>query len=822
MKAPKALARTEHRLQKLSSALVLAAYLGFLAPCQPSWAAAGIESAACQDSPVSDWISQLPAHQRRILPLDCMQLSATPIFSWAEARDRARDTPWLFTLRRVNSRTALLTRDDVQTSQLILSRDLASGDYEWSVSYKNIRGERVVSTWRHFSIQDQVTATRQATAKGANSEAHALPDGLSLSRSVASRTHPRLLPAGSSFESIAEAAQQADQLPVLNALRASARFALKQPLPSDPPMPASQSGLARAESDRAIRQSTRSQREYIETLAVVGRIDRDNALLESARQRLLGLAAWSPDGPSSEVASDQANREIYLALATGLDLFWQDLTDAERTRVTTALRARILQAVKALDYLEREPYDSHRISNVRWINQALLLAAGLPGFTEAQGLLARLWDLSRFTLSIWGGDDGSFGNGIAYGWYAFVGVVPYVATVRITTGIDLYQLSVLRRAGEQLIAFTAPNHKQPSAFGDETETQDLYSNYAPNYFRLHAQMTRDPVDAWYWQVNPANLSKPKAPLVWQLLLLGADNSPLPPPRTPVQNSWYFREAGLAALHVQTAQSARTSLFFRASRFGAFNHSHADQNSVVYVSKGQPLLINAGYYPYYNSPHHKSVTRATRYKNALTFDGGFGQSESRLGAPRPSDPLHSMDASGTLLRAEDVGSLSVLTGDATAAYRAANPATGVWVPLLSNAVRSVVMDRASGITLIYDWATSATPRRWELNFHSPQAFTLEGGTIKASQGGASVCLDTHGPASSFAQTMDWDVAPEVSQPAQAHGRFTVQAPSTELAHLTVLRDGCRGNALEVAQSGTRIQVNIGGQILTFDKRSVTQR
>lgn len=806
-------ARTEHRRQRLRGALVLAACVSFLAPCQPTWAA------ACQDTPISDWISQIPAHQRRILPLDCKQLTATPIFSWAEARDRARDTPWLFTLRRVNSSTALLTQDDVQTSQLILPRDLASGDYEWSVSYKNTRGAWVVSAWRRFSIQAPASALRKATTKTAASEAHAFPDGPSLSRSVASRAHPRLLPAGSSFESIAEAAQQADQLPVLNALRASARFALTQPLPLNPSKRGEAGTLAKVQDEHAMRHSARSQREYIETLAVIGRIDRDNALLDSARHRLQALADWSPDGPSSEAASDQTNREIYLALATGLDLFWQDLTDAERTRITTALRARILQAVKALDYLEREPYEAHRTSNVRWINQTLLLAAGLPGFSEAQGLLARLWDLSRFTLSIWGGDDGSFGNGIAYGWYAFVSAVPYVATVRITTGIDLYQLSVLRRAGEQLIAFTAPNHKQPSAFGDETETQDLYANYAPNYFRLHAQMTRDPVDAWYWQVNTANLSKPKDPLVWQLLLLGADNSPLPQPQAPMQNSWYFRDAGLAALHVKTAQSARTSLFFRSSRFGAFNHSHADQNSVVYVSQGQPLLINAGYYPYYDSPHHKSVTRATRYKNALTFDGGFGQSESRLGAPRPSDPLHSMDASGTLLRAEDIDSLSVLTGDATAAYRAANPATGTWVPLLSNAVRSVVMDRASGSTLIYDWATSATPRRWELNFHSPQAFTVDGGTVKASQGGASVCLDTHGPASSFTQTMDWDVAPEVSQPAQAHGRFTVQVPSTELAHLTVLRDGCRDSTLKLEQTGTRIQVTLGRQRVSFDKRQV---
>ncbi|MFY8018691.1 MAG: heparinase II/III domain-containing protein, partial [Inhella sp.] len=59
---------------------------------------------------------------------------------------------------------------------------------------------------------------------------------------------------------------------------------------------------------------------------------------------------------------------------------------------------------------------------------------------------------------------------------------------------------------------------------------------------------------------------------------------------------------------------------------ALNHGHADQNSYVFRVKGQDLLISGGYYPWYQSPHHAAVTRATRFKNALTFDGGIGQAE----------------------------------------------------------------------------------------------------------------------------------------------------------------------------------------------------
>lgn len=789
--------------------------------------AAGADGAGIPTCPLlpTDWLELMPSHQRRILPEDCQTLASTPLFSWAEARDRAGTAPWAFTLRQKGG-GVVHSRNDLAEPRLLLNLVLPAGEYEWAVSYTNTRGQGVASQWRRFAIGTAVTqaamlaATANTSAATAPAALASIPDGQAIAYTAMGKSRPRLVPAGSSYANIAAAAKTADYLPVLEALRASARFALAQPVPAAPPTPTTTADLAKVLNDRDVRQTARGQREYIETLAIVGRIDANAAMLSSARLRLLALAAWAPGGVSSEASNDQANREIYLALATGIDLFWAELSTSERNTITAALRARIIQAAAKLSYLDREPYDSHGIGNVRWINQALLLAAGLPGFPEAQALLARYWDLSRFTLGAWGDKDGSFGNGIAYGWYTFVSVVPYVAAVRSITGVNLYQFDYLRRAGEQLMAFTAPHRKQPSAFGDETETQELYAYYASNYYRLHAQMTRGPLDAWYWQVNPGNIAKPNQPLVWQLLLLGVDATPLPAPQAPAQHSWFFPDAGLAAMHVNAAQSARTSLFFRSSRFGAFNHSHADQNSVVYVSQGQPLLINAGYYPYYNSPHHKTVARATRYKNALTFDGGFGQSESVAGAARPADPAHSMDASGKLIHTETRAAWSVVTGDATRAYRAINPSTGTWVPLLTNAVRSVAMDRASGVTLIYDWATSATPRRWELNYHSPNAFNADASTVKASNGAASVCLDRHGPASSFAQTMAWDVAPEVSQPAQAHGRFTMLNPSTELAHLTVLRDGCRIQPTLVQQLGTRIQVTLGSQIVVFDKRAVT--
>lgn len=797
------------RCTAVALALVAAAHQPAVATPEPERPAAPLAS-GCAPL-VADWLARTPGHQRRIMPADCSRLGpGALLLSWAEPPDRAAGKPFTLNLRS-GAKAGSVGRFEVLTPRLIINEPLASGEYEWAVSYTSRGGDRVTTQWRRFSVDPLVAAASGGTAN--------LPTGLAIIKRVEGRSRPRVLPAGSSFDRIKIAAQAADHLPVLNALRTNALFALKQATPVEPVLGTNANATQVAQFGFMVHRTAVFQRQHIETLALIGQIDSNSDMLNAARQKLLALADWAPEGASGERANDHANREVYLAIAIGLDLLWDLLSTQERANLVAAARIRILGAHAALGFLDREPYESHRLVNVRGINQALMLLLGAAGFAEAPSLLAETWDLSRFTLSAWGDKDGSFGNGIAYAWYAFTSSVPYAAAVRAVSGVNLYEHAALRLAGNQLMAFTAPNHSSPSAFGDGAEVSDLYKYFAANHYRLHAQMTRDPVDAWYWQANPANFRSPNQPQIWQLLLLGVDAAPLPAPRAPDQHSWYSADAGLAAVHIDAARSQRTSLFFRSSRFGAFNHSHADQNSVVYVSQGQPLLINSGYYPYYDSPHHKAVTRATRYQNALTFDGGIGQSERGPNNAKPTEPVHSMDASGALVHAEDRGQLAVLTGDATAAYRSFDAKRGQWTPLLSNAVRSVVVDRANGVVLIYDWATSDVPRHWELNFHAPNEFATDAESVKATNRDASVCMDRHGPASEFSQTMAWDVAPEVPQPAQAHGRFTMLKPSTNLVHLTVLRDGCRAQSVAVEQGETRMQVRLNGRRINFDRRQV---
>jgi hypothetical protein len=176
--------------------------------------------------------------------------------------------------------------------------------------------------------------------------------------------------------------------------------------------------------------------------------------------------------------------------------------------------------------------------------------------------------------------------------------------------------------------------------------------------------------------------------------------------------------------------------------------------------------------------------------------------------------------GSIINFFDNSQWGVVTGDATLAYRMESP----WqrqAPMLSNAVRSVAMNRAERVVILYDWATSATARRWELNFHALNTFTDLNGSLRVQNGGASACIDVYGiPSAAFSQVTGFAVAPEKALANQWHGRFTAGTPTLELASVTVIREDCRSVPIAVTLTGTQATVSINaGPAITFDRRTM---
>lgn len=709
---------------------------------------------------------------------------------------------------------AVLTRSTPIPRIYLHDLPLSAGAYQWQVTFIDSLGKPQSSGWRRFNITPQASGVL-------------LPSGAVVATKAAQKPSPRLIPVGSTYASLGKLASSGEYAAAYMEYNAQAAREFSSAGPSLNKLPRSiqpvngQYTTASVASIRALQDAASADASALEILAISSNFTGKSAYEQAAIARLLALAAVPTRGDSSEANADQANRIIYVALAKGLDYLGPKLNSVERVTVADALKDRLSQVMANIQSLDSGPYDSHQLASLHYLVQALMLCSGRSEIPEARAWLETVWELWVTTTGSWAGSDGGYGNGNTYAWYDFSVLPQTLATARLISGIDLSKWDPVKRAGEFFVAFTPANTNLRNSFGDGVETPQMYDAYSYDNFRLYAAMMGQASYEWYWRAKSSNvnISTTISPLHFYILGAGLTKTTA---AAPTQLATEFRDAGLVAVHSSATSPTRSSLYFKSSRMGSLNHSHADQNSFNFVSQGRDILISGGYYPYFASPHHLAVTRATRFKNALTFDGGIGQAEPASDPVKPGNPVFSSDPRGELISTQTIGDWTTVTGDATLAYRGKNPTSQAWSPLLSASVRTVSYNSKAKLLLIYDWATSATARKWELNFNAPNEFTKVGNTIKIVNSPASACIENFGPTGSFTLSSGFPVAPEVSQPTQYQARFNVASASKEFASLTIVREDCNQVPVKVNFSGTAatIQINNTSNSLAFDKKATT--
>lgn len=765
----------------------------------------------CVPGVLTDFMETVSYNNRRVEPRNCAEIKiATPIFSWPLADNYNSSVPMVFTLTRVSDGTKVTI--STLTPRILYPSALIAGTYEWTVKYTTLSNVAITSQARRFVIATSAVST--------------FSQGSDIANSVVLKSHPRTITAGLTFSQLATRTLNSEYKPAYNGFLARAATVVTLPIAAIP------ANLTHAdfsnevtynEWTRDLRFAAIAEKEYIEILGYAYYFTNNIAYQTNAMNRILAIAAWPTNGATSEATQDQANREIYVALAIGLDLFQTQFTSTQRLFIVTALKDRLSQVMAKFSSLNRNPYDSHLLTAIQYTTEALLYAAGTPEFPEAKTLLATSWDALITTAGTWAGNDGAFGNGGAYGWYTLTTTARMMAAVKLVTDVDLSKLPAFGNFGYNQIAFYTANARIRGQFGDDVETSSHYFDYTRDSFRLLASLSGKGDYEWYWRAYPGNVTFSGGTLTpLHYLMLGVPGvAPSAPITTPVMSdSFLFEDAGFVAMHSKTTDTLRSSVFFRSSKLGAYNHSQADNNAFTFISKGKDILISGGYYPYYNSPHHALVGRGTRFKNTLTFDGGIGQAEDVVAPTTPGKPVWSMDARGKLTNFSDNGTWAVTTGDATLAYRGLNQVNWTWTPLLSNAIRSVAYNRQQGVIVIYDWATSTKARAWELNFQSMTLPTLiAGNTVQIVNGTSQGCINVYGPAGSFNITNGFPIAPEVTQPDQYHTRYNVSTASTELVSVTVIREDCKNIAVGVSFVGTKATINVNGSSIIADGRTI---
>jgi hypothetical protein len=709
-----------------------------------------------------DWLVVDDPLAAAIRPADGAAVEQTPPdFSWPDVSRTAKYTVEIL-YPGGKRRTLPAPQNYINWDEV-----LPPGRYQWIVTASDARGERT-SRPREFTVR-------------ADAKPFLAPDMKTLAAKLKARPHPRGLPDAATLALMAKQRPEG-----LRRLRGDVEVRMRKNAPPEPP-----------DSNSPSRDNYRVLDEVKRTLNALSAyaLLKDDDYYEDARRRLLNLASWDPDGPTSynRRGLNMSARTMTFALVLGFDWLYPRLAHEEKLLLLKGIKARLAHmhadVIGERSRVAAKPRDSHGQLTATMLGMMSALMLGeLP---EAEGWMQQALPLALNITQPWGGEDGGFSNGTAYALWDTGDLQPHWYVMRWATGIDFAQKAWVRNHAKFLAYFNPPG-TPARLFGDGFDV-GMLEEMTARFGKGYTHFAPTPLGRWY----ASRLSGESALRFEYLMSPPADfEGPQPFPKgTP--SSLYLPTTGWVAMHSDLADEDRVSVYFKSSPppHGAFNHQHADQNAFVINAGGKRLAIESGYYDGWKSPHWWNWLKHTRAKNAVTYDGGKGQiffeqtGYKKMGY-------------GRVTRFESAPGYDIVTGDATHAYDGE----------LSRALRTLVYLRPN-LLLVHDRLASDTPRRWEWNIHALNRMREAGERrIEITNDGQRLCVEMLASAAiTFQQTDQWiaeptqgdgrlhtGVAPRKGEP-QWHGRFST-APLPQAEFLALLDVGCRAGASASRDAG----------------------
>lgn len=567
-------------------------------------------------------------------------------------------------------------------------------------------------------------------------------------------------------------------------------------LPGEPDQAAltSSSSAEAARASLKVGGAVNNEAERLLASAYLWLVTGDGAIRADAKRRALNLSRWAPRGATGVWYQDQAARSIAWSLALAYDWLYGQWSAEEKQLLLNAIRPRVEDMLgkpvsgyptgwAGLDggaKLDRSPYDSHGVTTLARLAVICSALAGEdPVFDRCYRQVVPRY-VSRPIP--WGGGDGGFANGTAYAhWGVFSTHFAVWDLLKSAIGVDLWQDKWIRNH-LTFLAYFVPPGTPTNLFGDGAEQR--WGAVWAAQAKVYASHYSSPLADWYArnQFGEDSISFPM--LVSPRRQWETVSAQIPP---GIPSSAHIASTGWVAMHSDLGDRGRTSIYFKSSPFGSFNHSHADQNSFVINARGLPLAIDSGYYDFYGSPHWADWYKQTRAHNAITFDGGKGQ-------------LHdTMEAKGQIVRYEHSASYDIAVGDATAAYGDA----------LTRAVRSLIYARPDTL-LVVDSLASETARTWEWNIHALKKMLLTGEhRLEIGHEGIRLCLKIlDAPTGSFSQDDRFTAAPQGNYRPQWHVRFASIEKSRQASFVVLFDIGCLQPAVSLKKINGKSLVDLG--------------
>ncbi|GJJ04893.1 oligo alginate lyase [Duganella rhizosphaerae] len=721
----------------------------------------------------ADWAQSTDPLATRPLPANLeVQAQNPPAFSWS----RHPTNPASYVLEVTGPTAANVSTLTVPKNWYLPSKAMTVGTYSWRVR------PALTQEW----------STPRSFVLNGTSTVFEVPDSSVLRATILSRPRPRALPSGIPVRSLWPAGMVTERGGALTRLMADVqRVTLSEPPVKDSMWPLVTTKVVTADVNAqwaSIRTHVNIVRRQVEAASLVYRLTGDPVYLKEALLRGDQLAALSPSGPTSYAQFDIITLPIAGSLLKAADFLAADLDATRRAAWMKSVAQRGADVYADLSsrngWLDQTPFDEHGGSNFGYLAMVATLALGdVPAAVD--------WFDFSFRNYVnyiyhWSGPEGGYANGTAYGQYAIDAALQVWQPMSTASGLNIFDKPWAKGFLQFFMHFTPPG--TPShTFGDGNEdVPDL------RYMKALASRMKSPQAAWYYK----NITGDEDPLT-QLQLA----YPMPvlavSTATPPPNSGLYPSIGWAAIHSDIADRGRTSLYFKSSPYGSFNHSHGDQNGFTLNRGGRKLLIGTGWYDWYNSPMWTDWYRATKSKNAVTFDGGQGQRTEGY-----SDP---MVRNGKVVGFSSSTTMDFVEGDATPAFAGA----------LTKARRQIWYLRSQDAFVVYDKLASATARTFEWNLHAPVPMVVDAvtGEAKIVNVDQSVCVT---PIPNSADQKYKAIVGPAPKPGttEYHGAYVKTAALTSAEFIMLLDVGCKHPVVSLTSTGGTRVLKVGAQSITL--------
>ncbi|HVK02726.1 MAG TPA: DUF4962 domain-containing protein, partial [Armatimonadaceae bacterium] len=424
---------------------------------------------------------------------------------------------------------------------------------------------------------------------------------------------------------------------------------------------------------------------------------------QAARERIVHLAGWDPDGPTNFALNCEAAKPMLHLLPRAYDWAYDVLTPAEREKVRAVMARRIADAWKSgevgygIGHLNK-PYSSH--GNRTWHKIGEAGIAFLGEIPEAETWLDYAVNKFYAAYPVWSDDDGGWHEGVAY-WQSYQGkAVWWLQAAKSALDIDGVKKPFFAQVGDFPL-YVAPPGSPNAGFGDQAH--NIPSSSWGGFLEYHQRANRAAgknAGYWRWWTQAWKMSPQGGVLGF---LYNSNLGPLPDatPPTDLPQSKVFHGIGIASLHSTLLSAADdVHLLFKSSPFGTRSHGHNPHNSFQLNAYGESLLTTCVYRDLHGSKFHYQWAHSTVAHNAVLVNGQ-GQRK------------HSAAPDGRIVAESLTPALDYVAGDAADAYEGR----------LTRYRRHVAFVKPDLIVL-YDDLAAKEPSTFQFLLHSGKPFTLD--------------------------------------------------------------------------------------------------